>query len=41
MPHWMTVEDPDYMDDTTWEDDEALYEDELNDANQQSDTLPG
>lgn len=41
MPHWMTVEDPEYMDDMTWEDDEALYEDELNDSNQQSDTVPG
>ena len=41
MPFWMQTEDPDYLDDATWEDDEDQYEDELNDAHTQSDTLPG
>jgi hypothetical protein len=41
MPFWMQTEDPDYLDDATWEDDEDQYEDEQNDAHTQSDTLPG
>lgn len=38
-----TFEDPDYYDDEdlSWQDVEDLDEDEYNDANTQSDTLPG
>ena len=38
-----TYEDPDYYgdEDLTWQDMEDLDEDMINDANQQSDTVPG
>jgi hypothetical protein len=40
MPFWMQTEDPDYLEDEmTWQDQEDLDEDELNDANQQPDTV--
>jgi hypothetical protein len=40
MPFWMQTEDPEYFeDDISWQDQEDLDEDELNDANQQPDTV--